>query len=83
MSGEGDASASVMSQENDDGKGKSPVLNEGNQENAEKKSERDVSESVKALIRATMAEELAKLKAGLRSGTAPSIPSGSSRSESE
>ena len=66
-----------MSQGNDDRKGKSPVLNEGNQENAEKKSERDVSESVKALIRATMAEELAKLKAGSRLGTAPSIPSGS------
>ena len=36
MSGEGDASASAMSQGNDDGKGKSPVLNEGNQENAER-----------------------------------------------
>ena len=81
MSGEGDASALATSRGNDDGKGKSPVLNEGNQENAEKKSEGDVSESVKALIRATMAEELAKLKAG--SGTAPSIPSGSSRSQGE
>ena len=83
MSGEGDASASAMSQGNDDGKGKSPVLNEGNQENAEKKSERDLSKSVKALIPATMAEELAKLKAGSRSGTAPSILSRSSRSEGE
>ena len=64
MSGEGDASALAMSQGNDDGKGKSPVLNEGSQENTEKKSEGDVSESVKALIRATMAQELAKLKAG-------------------
>ena len=81
MSGEGEASASATSRGNDDGKGKSPVLKEGNQENAEKKSEGDVSESVKALIRATMAEELAKLKAGL--GTAPSIPSRSSRSQGE
>ena len=66
MSGEGDASASAMSRGNDYGKGKSPVLNKdkGNQENTEKKSEGDVSESVKALIRATMAEELAKLKVG-------------------
>ena len=83
MSGEGDASASVMSQENDDGKGKLPVLNEGNQENAEKKSEGDVSEWVKALVRATMAEELAKLKVGLGLGTAPSIPSGLSCSQGE
>ena len=83
MSGEGDASASVTSQGNDDGKGKSPVLNKGNQENAEKKSEGDVSESVKALIQATMAEELVKLKAGSGSGIAPLIPSGSSRSQGE
>ena len=59
------------------------MLNEGNQENVEKKSEGDVSESVKALIRATMAEELTKLKAGSGSGTAPSIPSGSSRCQGE
>ena len=78
MSSEGDASASTTSRGNDDGKGKSPVLNEENQENAEKKSEQDVIESVKMLIRANMAEELAKLKAGSGSGTAPSIPSGSS-----
>ena len=64
MSGEGDASASATSRGNDDGKGKLPVLNEGSQENVEKKPEGDLSESVKALIRATMAEELAKLKAG-------------------
>ena len=83
MSGEGDASASVTSRGNDDGKGKLPVLNEGNQENAEKKSEGDVSESVKALIRATKAEELVKLKTGSGSGTAPSIPSRSSHSQGE
>ena len=83
MSGERDANASATSQGNDDGKGKSPVLNEGNQENAEKKSEGDVSELVKALVWATMAEELAKLKAGPGSGTAPLIPSGSSRSQGE
>ena len=64
MSSERDANALATSQGNDDGKGKSPVLNGGNQENAEKKSDGDVSESVKALVRATMAEELAKLKAG-------------------
>ena len=78
MSGERDANALVTSQGNDDRKGKLPVLNGGNQENTEKKSDGDVSESVKALIQETMAEELAKLKAG--SGleeTAPPIPSGS------
>ena len=83
MSGEGDTSASATSRGNDNGKGKSPVLNEGNQENTEKKSEGDVSRSVKALTWATMAEELAKLKAGSGSGTAPSIPSGSSRGQGE
>ena len=36
MSGERDASTLATSQGNDDGKGKSPVLNEGNQENAER-----------------------------------------------
>ena len=71
------------SQGNDDRKGKSPVLNGGNQEKAEKKSDRDVSESVKSLVQATMAEELAKLKAGSGSETAPPIPSGSSCSQGE
>ena len=83
MSSEGDASASATSQGNDDGKGKSPVLNEGNQENSEKKSEGDVSESVKALVQATMAEKLAKLKAGSGLGTAPPILSGLLRSQGE
>ena len=81
MSGERDASTLATSQGNDNGKGKSPVLNEGNQENAEKKSEGNVSESVKALVRETMAEELAKLKAGSGLGTAPPILSGLSRSQ--
>ena len=84
MSGERDANALVTSQGNDDRKGKLPVLNGGNQENTEKKSDGDVSESVKALIQETMAEELAKLKAG--SGleeTAPPIPSGSLCSQGE
>ena len=44
MSGERDANALATSQGNDNGKGKSPVLNGGNQENAEKKSDGDVSE---------------------------------------
>ena len=83
MSGERDANTSAASQGNDDGKGKLPLLNEGNQENAEKKSNGDVSESVKALVRATMAEELAKLKVGSGSGTAPPIPSGSLHSQGE
>ena len=64
MSGERDANTSAASQGDDDRKGKSPLLNEGNQENVEKKTDGDVSESVKALVRATMAEELAKFKAG-------------------
>ena len=58
-------------------------MNEGNQENMEKKSDGDVSESVKALVRATMTEELAKLKAGSGSGTAPPIPSGLFHSQGE
>ena len=69
MSGERDASTSATSQGNDDGKGNSPVLNEGNQENSEKISKGDVSESVKALVRATMEEELAKLRVGVGNST--------------
>ena len=42
----------------------SPLMNEENQENAGKRSAGDVSKSVKALVRATMAEELAKVKEG-------------------
>ena len=57
-------------------------MNEGNQ-NAEKKSDGDVSESVMVLVRATMAEELVKLKAGSGLGTAPPIPSGLLRSQGE
>ena len=72
----------MASQGDDDRKGKSPLLNEGNQ-NTEKKSDRDVSVSVKALVWGTMAEELVKLKAGSGSGTALPIPSGSSRSQGE
>ena len=73
----------MASQGDDDRKEKSPLLNEGNQ-NVEKKSDGDVSVSVKALVRGTMAEELAKLKAGSGSGTtALPIPSGSSRSQGE
>ena len=58
-------------------------MNEGNQENMEKKSDGDVSESVKALVRATMTEELAKRKAGSGLGTVPPIPSGSFHSQGE
>ena len=68
MSFERDADTSATSQGNDDGKGKSPLLNEENQENTEKKSDGDASELVKVLVRVTMAEELVKLKAGLGSG---------------
>ena len=72
----------MASQGDDDRKGKLPLLNEGNQ-NAEKKSDRDMSVSVKALVWGAMAEESAKLKAGPGSGTALPIPSGSSRSQGE
>ena len=83
MSFERDANTSATSQGNDDGKGKLPLLNEGNQENTEKKSDGDVSELVKVLVRVTVAEELVKLKAGSGSGTASPILSGSSHSQGE
>ena len=72
----------MASQGDEDRKGKSPLLNEGNQ-NTEKKSNRDMSVSVKALVWGTMAEELVKLKAGSGSGTALPIPSRSLCSQGE
>ena len=72
----------MASQGDDNRKGKLPLLNEGNQK-AEKKSDRDVSVSVKVLVWGAMAEELVKRKAGSESGTALPIPSGSSRSQGE
>ena len=76
MSGENDAGTSNNTQENDQVKGKSPPMSEEDQEKVGKKSGGDMSESVKALVKATMTEELAKFKAGLKSGTQPPTPSG-------
>ena len=45
------------------------------QENVGKKSNRDMSESVKTLVRGTKAEKLAKFKAGSRLETEPPTPS--------
>ena len=59
------------------------MMNEENQENSGKKSDGDVSESVRVLIRATMTEELAKFKAGSVLGTEQPIPTRLSRSQGE
>lgn len=55
------------------------LVNEENQEDVGKKNNGDVSESFKALVKAAMAAELARLKAGL--GTEPPTSSGSVRSQ--
>ena len=51
-------------------------MNKENQENLGKKSNGDMSESVKAVVRTIMAEEFAKFKAGPGSGAKPSTSSG-------
>ena len=77
------ANTLASTQGNDNRKAVSPLMNEENQENAGKSSAGNMSKSVKALVRATMAEELAKVKEGSGLGTEPPVPSGLLHSEGE
>ena len=84
MSDKNDAGTSTNTPGNDQQKDKAPLWSDGNQENAGKKPGVDVSESVKALAKATMAEELAKFKvARSKPGTQPLSPSEPLRSQGE
>ena len=84
MSDKNDAGTSTNTPGNDQEKDKLPPPSDGNQENAGKKSGVDVSESVKAFVKATMAEELVKFKAAeSKPGTQPPSPSEPLRSQGE
>ena len=84
MSNKNDAGTSTSTIGNDQEKDKSPPSSDGNQENVANKSGVDVSESVKALVKATVAEELAKFNAaGSKPGTQPPSPSEPLRSQGE
>ena len=84
MSNKNDAGTSTSTIGNDQEKDKSPPSSDGNQENVGNKSGVDVSESVKALVKATVAEELAKFNAaGSKPGTQPPSPSEPLRSKGE
>ena len=84
MSDKNDAGTSANTPGNNQEKDKSPPSSDGNQEIAGKKSGVNMSESVNALVKATMAEELAKFKAaGSKPGTQPPTPSERLRGQGE